>query len=401
MVRHCSWWMSMFVVGLMMAPLGCASSREGAMPFAQRAEMPADEDDPLLSPTLPAEPARISRAQRPDLPDPVKQTSLSDRKNPPPALGKVRVSVRAWVNEKPIFDDEVRSACYPYLMEISQLSEPQRSAKQVEIFKRELDGLIDREVILQDVYRKLEKNQKVLDKLNTAADKEFDKQLANMRKRAGVKNDDELKELIARQGSSLETMRKQFTRSFLSSEYMKSRIITTALDQIGHLQVEEYYRDHLNEFRKVDGVKWQDLFIALGPKHPTVADAQRSADQLIARLKRGEDFKKLVEFDDGDSRYRGGDGYGTRKGEIKPAELEPYLFRMKDGEIGPLVALSTGVHVFRLVKREYAGQMPFDQKVQQTIINKLKNEAYAREYKKILNDLKGKAVIEIVRDSPK
>jgi len=388
---------------MLMAPIGCASGRAGPLQVVERPESQAGDDDPMLSPALPPEPTRVSRAQRPDVQEPVRQTSLSTNRDKDavpqaPAGSKLKVSVRAWVNEKPIFDEEVRTACYPYLMEVSRLAEPQRSAKLEEIFKRELDQIIDKEVIMQDVYRKLEKNTKVMEKLTASANKEFEKQLKSMKKRAEVKTDEELKDLVTRQGTSLESMRKQFTRNFISMEYMKSRIFPYT-DAVGHLEAEDYYKQHLNEFQIVDNVKWQDLFIAIGPKHRTMADVRRFADQLVARLKQKEDFKKLVEYDDGDSRYRNGDGYGQRRGEIKPAELEPYLFRMKDGDIGPIVELSTGVHVFRLVKREYAGQLPFDQKVQLTIVNKLKNEIANREYKRILNELRGKAIIEIVRDT--
>src|SRR5207302_6757377 len=138
--------------------------------------------------------------------------------------------------------------------------------------------------------------------------------------------------------------------------------------------------------------KWQDLFIAVGPKHTTLADARRFGEELVARLRRGEDFTKLTEFDDGDSRYRNGDGYGQRRGEIKPPELEPHLFRMRDGDIGPVVELTTGIHVFRLVQREQAGQMPFSDTVQATIRGKLKSEIANREYKRILSDLRSKAI---------
>jgi hypothetical protein len=151
----------------------------------------------------------------------------------------------------------------------------------------------------------------------------------------------------------------------------------------------------------VDSVKWQDLFIAKGPKHRTLADARAFGEQLVLRLRRGEDFKKLMEFDDGDSNYRSGFGNGQRRGEIKPTELEPYLFRMHDGDVGPVVELSTGVHVFRLVKREYAGQMPFSDTVQATIRSKLKNEIADRVTKHILKELRSKAIIEYVRDTAK
>jgi peptidyl-prolyl cis-trans isomerase SurA len=97
--------------------------------------------------------------------------------------------------------------------------------------------------------------------------------------------------------------------------------------------------------------------------------------------------------DEGDSKFRGGEGYGKRRGEIKPAEAETHLFQMRDGDIR-MVELASGVHVIKLVKREYAGLMPFDEKTQKFILNKLKNEAAEREWKKILKDLKSKVVIE-------
>jgi parvulin-like peptidyl-prolyl isomerase len=382
-----------------------APTPQGEVQPASRSPQPEREvRDPLLAPALPAEPARVAQAQRPEPQVPVRQTSLSPRRDEDasaqPPLGKVRVSVRAWVNEKPIFDEEVRTACYPYLVEINRLPEPQRTAKQVEVFTRELDQIIDHEVILQEVYHKLEKNPKILQKLTASAAKEFDKQLASMKKRAGFKTEQELKELIASQGSSLEGMRRQFERNFLSMEYMKSRVFPLT-DKVGHEEIREYYEQHQNEFQTVDNVQWQDLFIAVGAKHSTLADARQFGEQLVVRLRRGEDIKKLLECDDGDSRFRNGDGYGKRRGEIRPPELESYLFKMRDGDVGPVVELTTGVHVFRLVKREYAGQLPFNDKVQATIRNKLKGEIANREYKRILNELRSKAIVEIVRDTAK
>jgi parvulin-like peptidyl-prolyl isomerase len=388
------------LAGFLVVPLGCASGHGGALQTAQYTEGVAEANDPMLSPALPPESARVSRAQQPEIQQSVQQTSHSlsrDKDAGTLPMGKLRVSVRAWVNEKPIFDEEVRTACNPYLAELERLPEPQRTDKMTEVFKRELDQIIDREVIMQDVYRKLEKNPKVLEKLTASARKDFEKQIASMKKRANLKTDQEVKDMLAKQGTTLEGMRRQFERNYISMEYMKSRIFPIT-QNIGHQEIKEYYDQHLNEFQIVDSVKWQDVFIAIGPKHRTLADARAFAEELAGRLRKGEDFKKLVDFDDGDSRYRSGDGYGQRRGEIKPSELEPYLFRMRDGDVGPVVELSTGVHVFRLVKREYAGQLPFSDTVQTTIHNKLRSEVANREYKRVLNELKSKAIIEIVRD---
>src|SRR5262249_33609451 len=128
---------------------------------------------------------------------------------------------------------------------------------------------------------------------------------------------------------------------------------------------------------------------------PGRPDAQRFAEQLAAQAKNGEDFAKLAVYDNGDSSYRHGEGYGKRRGEIKPTEAEAILFRMQPDQVGPAIEIPTGFHVIRLVKRDYAGLQPFDEKTQAEIRKKIENAVADREYKRLLNELKQKATIEI------
>ena len=60
--------------------------------------------------------------------------------------------------------------------------------------------------------------------------------------------------------------------------------------------------------------------------------------------------------------------------------------------------LETGFHVVRLVKRQHAGRMPFDEKVQKQIRDKLRNQVFQREMKRLVDSLKRTAVIEIATD---
>ena len=147
----------------------------------------------------------------------------------------------------------------------------------------------------------------------------------------------------------------------------------------------------------MDSVKWQDVFFALGPKYPTIAQAKRFAEDLIAQCRTNDDFTKLIQFDEGDSKFRNGEGLGSRKGEIKPPELEETLFKLDEGRIGPVIALATGVHIIRVTKREFAGQIPLDVKTQKLIENKIKNKVFEGEYKRIVRELRNRATIEIER----
>jgi parvulin-like peptidyl-prolyl isomerase len=166
------------------------------------------------------------------------------------------------------------------------------------------------------------------------------------------------------------------------------------LDRIGHEQIAEYYQQHPEEFMRQDSVTWQDIFIDFHSFQGRGA-AEQEFQRVVARAQAGEDFLRLVkQYDRGDSTYRNGEGYGHRKGEIKPPEAEPLLFQMKEGQLAR-VELANGIHLIRLAKREYAGLKPFDEKTQTAIRNKLQMGAWDKEYKRLVNELRRKAAIEV------
>lgn len=319
-------------------------------------------------------------------PGPASKTPASLLRIPP------EVSIRAWVNGKPIFDQDLLNDAALELLQADHLPEPQRSAQRREILKRHLQQLIDRELILQDARRKLKNNRPVQEKLQELAEKEFEKMLPRLKRHLG--GEERFQEWLRLQGLTLETFRKKHEEQFLINQYLLSR--TGPLEEaIGQPEIREYYDQHLNEFQTVDRVQWQDLFIAVGPKHPTLADAHRFAEYLISLLRQGEDFANLLPYDDGPCRANHGFGIGERRGEIRPPEVEAYIWSMRDGEVGPPLDLPTGVHVFRLVKRYYAGQLPFDEKVQSQIRDKLRLEVRERERQRILRELAAQAVIHV------
>jgi parvulin-like peptidyl-prolyl isomerase len=347
----------------------------------------------------------VSRLQKPEpeAPRGTKAVSLLDVSykdlNGPVEQGQVAARIRATVNGVAILDDEIREAIYPMLLETQLLPEPERSLKQKEIFDREMQQLIEREIILQDAFALLSRKQQFLDKLRLAAAKEYEKQIKAMKKRNNIKTDEELRAALRSQGLTPEGVRRRIERSFMAMEYMRSRIYT-AMDRITYEQILEYYNQHPNEFQVSDSVKWQDIFIDAG-SFPDREQARHFAEDLAAKARAGEDFQKLaLKYDKGDSSYRNGDGYGTRRGEIKPPEVEPVLFSLKDGQIAPVVPLGNGFHVLRLVKREYAGLAPFDEKTQAAIRNKLTAQVWEREYKRIIADLRRKASVEISTVTP-
>jgi parvulin-like peptidyl-prolyl isomerase len=318
---------------------------------------------------------------------------------PPPDPAHVADRVRAVINGVAILDSEVKDACYPQLMATQSMSEPERSARRAEIFRQQLDQIIDREVILQDLYQRLAKQKRVLEKLDEAADKEFDKRLKAIKEHnPNIKTDEDIKKAFKSMGLSMEGFRRQVKRDFMAREYMRNLLFPAVDDGIQLPQIREYYMQHMEEFKQDDRVEWQDIFIDKS-KFANRDEARRMAQQVAGLARSGQDFLRLAaQYDKENSGFGKAEGLGQRKGEIRPTECEAYLFQMKPGDIGPVVELPTGFHVFRLVKRDFAGQTPFNEKVQDEIRKKLQMQIFEREFQYVIKDLKQKARWKVLAD---
>jgi peptidyl-prolyl cis-trans isomerase SurA len=325
------------------------------------------------------------------------QTAAFSQRQPDPA--QVAVRVRAQVNGVAILDSEVKEACYPQLLATQSLPEPERSARRAEIFRQQLEQIIDREVILQDLYQRLAKQKRVLEKLDEAADKEFDKRLKTIKEHnKNIKTDEDLKKAFTSMNLSIDGFRRQVKRDFMAREYMRNLVFPTVDSGIGLPQIREYYMQHPEEFKQDDRVEWQDIFVDQS-KYASREEARRTAQYVAKLASSGQDFLKLsAQYDKENSGFGKAEGLGQKRGEIRPTECEAYLFQLKPGEVGPVIELPTGFHVFRLVKREFAGQTPFNDQVQDEIRKKLQMQIAEREWKYMLTDLKKKARVQILAD---
>ena len=343
----------------------------------------------------------VARGQKPDGQAPpllppklldVRPERSDDVANAPPVA-----RIIATVNNEAILEEEVRATTSTALLGVRGLPEAERAAKTAQIINAALGQIVEREIVLQDMNARLKKNgAKVLEKLKEASEKEFDRQvLKAMRDSGQFKTEDDFRVYFRAQGMSLDMIRRQWQRSFMAMEYLRQRAYPVIDKGVTHPALVEYYESHPEEFKVDDNVVWQDLFIDAS-RHPTREAARAHAEALAERARKGEDFVALAkQYDNGDSSLRkDAEGIGHRFAEIRPPEAAAVLFRLRDGEVGPLVELGTGFHVVRVVRREVAGQLKFDEKVQKQIREKLRSEIGQREMKRIVNEMKRTAIIE-------
>jgi parvulin-like peptidyl-prolyl isomerase len=364
--------------------VGCMSSEKVAVRETARPQADAVlADAPNLLPQVPVASTSSSRSQQPDV---VPASTASSG---------VAVRMKASVNGIPIMEDELREAMAPYLIELLQVPESQRAAAMQKITDRELNRLVERELILEEAMAKIKaiNRPSIMEDLKKEASKEADKRVREVKTALKLQNDDDLKAALATQGMSVSGLRRQAERSFMMMEYVRNLIYPT-VQRISLAQMREYYQQHPDEFRTEDSVQWQDLFIDAS-KHPTAAAARAHTEHVLARARAGEDFAKLAQqFDDGDSKLRGGSGLGNKHGEILPAQAEELVWSLKANEAS-ILDLGFGYHIVRIVSREYAGLRPFDVQCQMEIRKKLQAVIAEREYKRIVDDLKRKATVTV------
>jgi hypothetical protein len=271
----------------------------------------------------------------------------------------------------------------------------QRSQYENEIIKAHLDDLINRELLMQDAEKRVPKKQ--LEKVAEIADKEFDSDLRKLRFKAGLKTDEETRLYLEKQGQSLTEMRRQRRRQFVALEYLKN-LVADKINDISRSEIVEYYKKNPKEFEKPESVAWQYLFID-ADRFPTLIAAKLHADSVLAKVRTVHDNSEIEQLallysHHPAKDYRKGAGEGTVRGEIRPTELEDILFRLQPGQT-TMVETPRGFHIVRLIEHQPGGRTPLD-RVSKDIEIKIKNQRFQEEMKRVLEELRSKATIEIL-----
>jgi hypothetical protein len=135
--------------------------------------------------------------------------------------------IGATVNGVPIFAEEVYVAAYLSLSDFHHPAGPDFSRRIMAVWRKTLDRVVEREVILQAAVVALRaRNAQAVEKLRQVAVKEFDRRWVKAATRsAGLKGDEELCASLRAQGTSLEAVRREWVRDFVAEEYLRSRIL--------------------------------------------------------------------------------------------------------------------------------------------------------------------------------
>jgi peptidyl-prolyl cis-trans isomerase SurA len=338
---------------------------------------------------------------------PVRPASLStpqpDPKADPLRDGIPQIKVVALVGATGLVTDQEVVEAVRQRPDLAGLAGHELQAKEKELYAAMLRKVIERELILDDMYAKLKKNGKsaLIDEIKEFAGKGADQSLRGIRRELGLTSEEKFQAWLRAQGLSEPVIRRQIERQTMADEYIRSALREKGRGP-GLAEVRAYYDRHPDEFKTEDRVKWLHIFISAN-KHASPRAAYEHAEHVRAQTGAGMkggaggDFVALAkQYDDGVAKGTNGVGIGTKRGEIQPADVEAAVWALKPGEVSETIQTPVGYHIVKVVEREAAGPRPFDAKVQADIREKLMKQYREAEYRRVVEDLWRKGAVRVI-----
>ena len=269
--------------------------------------------------------------------------------------------------------------------------------KEKKVYREELRQIIDRELILDEMYTRLKKVGKghIIDEIKSFASKAADRQIRTFKKLYKAESDEDFISILTSQGLTLPVIRRQIERHLMSEEYVRNMLKEKG-KSVGLHEVRDYYDANPKEFQTADRVKWLDIFISFN-RYATPREAYDHAVAVHQQAAGGADFVELSKkYDQGLAGQQKGEGIGQKRGEILPPEVEPAVWSLQPGQVSGLIQTPVGYHIVKVAERDYAGIRPFDDKTQAEIRTKLLKQLQDREYKKLVEDLWRRSVVRVI-----
>jgi hypothetical protein len=119
-----------------------------------------------------------------------------------------------------------------------------------------------------------------------------------------------------------------------------------------------------------------------GGAAPDPAKEREQAEQVLARVRAGEDFAALAEefSDDPGSKVKGGDLDWTKRFTLVP-EFEEVAYKLQPGQVSDIVKSDFGFHIIKMLERKPPGELTPDMRA--PLKERLKQQAFEAKVKEI------------------
>ncbi|MGC1687207.1 MAG: peptidylprolyl isomerase [Candidatus Acidiferrales bacterium] len=229
--------------------------------------------------------------------------------------------------------------------------------------------------------------------LGISVENDVIKRLDQVRQQNNFPTMEALQAAVEGQGMSWEDYKGGIRNQLLTQEVIR-REVGSRVD-IGHDDVKKYYDEHKQDFVRPEQVVLADIFLSTEGKTPEqVAVIQKKADDLLARLKKGDEFSELAKRNsEGPTAKDGGELGAFERGQLSK-QLEDTVFALNKNQLTDVIQTKTGFEILKVLEHFEAGQQPVE-KVEPEIENRIYAERMAPILRNYLGELREESYVVV------
>lgn len=215
----------------------------------------------------------------------------------------------------------------------------------------------------RDLLRDLIDQQLLLSRgkdLDINGETELVRRLDEIRKQNHLDSMDDLEKAASSQGVSYEDFKQNIRNNIITQQVIRDEVGRHI--QLTDAQLQQYYRQHLNDFTQPESVRLSEILIPVksgGDENANLAAAKAKADELSAQIKGGASFEDLAKANSaGSTAAQGGDLGEWKHGGLAP-QLETATFGLQAGQSTEPIRTRQGYIILKVTQHTPGGTQPF------------------------------------------
>ena len=346
------------------------------------ANPPAQDNPPAQQkPSLEAPQMAAPEPEQPKKPAAPPAKSAKPTKPAVTGEGKVVEEIIARVNNEIITSSELQKARSAAAEDAQQECSGRCTPEQLQVAVEDRQKFALRDLIDQSLLAQRGKDMGI----NVEGD--VVKQLDQVRIQNKLESMEKLESAVTKEGLNWDDFKNNIRNKLLTQDVIRREVGSHIT--IGRDETMKYYEEHKKDFVKPEQVALRAIELSTDAKKDAeLADQKKKAEDLLKRIKDGEDFATLAKrFSDGSTAQQGGYLGVYKRGELSK-QLEDQVFAMKKNQLTDVIETKQGFLILQVLERYEEGEQPFA-KVEDEIMNHLYSERMEpalREYLKTLRE---------------
>lgn len=209
-------------------------------------------------------------------------------------------------------------------------------------------------------------------------------------------NEEAYKQALAKSGITEDALRQQAREQLAVQKYVRTKLVQNV--NVTDQAIRDFYEKNKAQISQPERVHARHILIGVKQDAPAAdkENARKKAEDLLQRIKGGEDFAKLAQenSDDPGSKPRGGDLPPFGRGQMVPPFEAATFALQKPNDLSPVVETPFGYHIIQLLERQQASTIPYEQ-VKDRLQVMLKNQQSQELVAARVRDLRTKGKVEV------